>query len=111
MDINYCGYAFEDLTQLTKWTPPIKAGLYVILKRNEQYPKSFFDLIYVGESGNMAERGFNPNSDERKCWLKHVTDESDLYIATHITSCHSSKRGLIESMIIEEEKPPCNKRV
>ena len=111
MEIKYCGYVFSDLTQLTKWTPPLKAGVYVILKQNKQYPKSFYDLIYVGESGNMAERGFDPSSNDRKCWLTHVENEDDLYIATHITKGHDSQRELIESRIIDEEKPPCNKRI
>ena len=111
MVINYAGRVFTDATKLTEWKPPQVAGLYVILKSSTAYPKSFYDLIYVGQAENLADRNFDPYSEERKCWLEQVNDVSELSVAMHaMPDSKEIDRRVAESGIIEEQKPPCNKQ-
>jgi len=103
---------FEGPYILINWTPPMRAGLYVILKK--PYPVTQPDEykeIYFGESGNLSERGFVKSHHSYDCWMENVKDESDLFIGIYyMPGSTDEQREEKEKILKSEYFPPCPKK-
>lgn len=95
---------FSNAEKLSEWDPPYRAGVYVIMKRNE---KSVLEILYVGESENLSERGFKSHHKRLK-WIECESEEK-LFISTHLMpGSTSAQRRKVEDDIIKRYKPECN---
>ncbi len=82
MTITWGEVKFTSPVKATKWTPPKKAALYAIQYQKDPESKpDTFTLIYIGESGNLSERGFWKNHHKYDCFMKYAREESNLYIS------------------------------
>jgi hypothetical protein len=102
---------FNGPYQMKSWTKTNMAGVYVIMttKVPEDNPP-VFSIIYVGQTGNFAERGFPSEHERYQCWLRNSNnDEDKLFIAMH-DARYESERVRLESKIIERYKPVCNRK-
>ncbi len=112
MTIKWDGeHSFTREGSLSNWDPPNRAGVYVIAYRKD--PKKepdTYSAIYVGESGNLDDRGFS-NHHKKQCWLDHVNDnEGRLAVYLHLMPNSTvDERRKIESKVIEKRNPPCNR--
>lgn len=97
------GYKFIDPEKFADWTPPNKAGVYAILANNTK--------IYIGQSGNLSDRGFFRNHHRYNCWIRQTGGSEDkLYISVHLMpDSTESDRKKIESELINKLDPICNK--
>lgn len=96
---------------LSNWDPPNRAAVYVIAYRKDPKGESdTYSAIYVGESGNLDDRGFS-NHHKKQCWLDHVNDnEGRLAVYLHLMPNSTvDERRKIESKVIEKRNPPCNR--
>jgi len=103
-------HEFTKEGSLLNWVPPKKAGVYVIAYREDPKEKpNVYTPIYVGESGNLDDRGFTTHH-KKQCWLDHVNDdEGRLAVYLHLMPESSAdERSQIESAIIGKKTPPCN---
>jgi hypothetical protein len=105
---------FDNLTPATMWVPERRAGLYSIVAA--AMPPVFWPLtgtgdvrmLYIGESGNMDQRGF-ANHHARTCWESAVRPGEYLAVATCLMPGSSTVyRTLVEEDLIRQLHPPCN---
>ncbi|HXQ91802.1 MAG TPA: GIY-YIG nuclease family protein [Nitrososphaerales archaeon] len=111
MTIIWDDVEFNGPYQLQSWTKTNMAGVYTILttKDAEKNPPGF-SILYVGQTGNFAERGFPYEHERYRCWLRNSdSDEDKLFIAMH-DERYESERIRLESKIIERYKPVCNRK-
>jgi hypothetical protein len=92
---------------LSDWQPPSRAAVYgIVMKRANGKNR----IIYIGQSGNLSDRGFYRNHHAYPCWLHESGDLSNLYIAYHLMPDSSEEeRTEIESDLIEKRDPVCNR--
>ncbi len=103
-------HQFTRAGSLASWNPPKKAAVYVIAYRED--PKenpTTYSIIYVGESGNLDNRGFS-NHHKKQCWLDHVdNDEGRLAVYLHLMpNSTEEERKKIESNVKAKRNPPCS---
>ena len=103
-------HAFTREGSLASWDPPRKAAVYVIAYRKDpDNDPNTYSAIYVGESGNLDDRGFSKHH-KRDCWLKHVSNnEKRLAVYLHLMpESTGDERRKIEDAVKEKRDPPCN---
>ena len=107
MTIKWGDVAFSSPTKITEWEPPRKAALYVIMRPAEE--QGSYYIIYVGESGNLSERGFYKNHHKYECWIEKAGSEDKLFIGIYtMPNSTEEERKKLESEILKKTKPPCN---
>jgi len=90
---------------LTGWKPPSRAVIYGIMMKRED---GEYRIIYVGQSENLSERGFE-NKRAYALWLAEAGDPSNLYIAFHSMPCSvEEQRIMITHELIRLREPACN---
>lgn len=101
-EIRLNGISFGKPLPIDEWDPPQKAGLYLILRKDDGR------IIYVGESGNLADRGFWKGHHKYQCWLRVAGTEQNLAIAFHpIADSTPLQRKQIESNLVKKLQPLC----
>ena len=99
--------SFEGPFEITKWDPPFRAAVYVIMVKGEK--EGYYRLIYVGESSNLSERGFYKSHHAYNCWIRIAGSESNLFIGVHkMPESTQEDRTKIEQQLISEYNPTCN---
>lgn len=108
MSIHFGNYKFEDPVFLHKWEPPYKAGIYIICTAQAIFLPDY-KPVYIGESGNMNERGFSSHH-KRHCWVAEAGSEDKLWITTYLMPYSTEEeRKAVEKELIQKYDPPCNK--
>ena len=110
MSIKWGNINFEGPYPITSWNPPYRAALYAIMiKPNLQNQPSTYRIIYFGESGNLADRGFYRSHHKFQCWLNQAGSEYNIYIGIYrMPNSTSEQRRTIESSLINQYNPVCN---
>lgn len=93
--------SLDDVENAVKNFP--KAGLYIFAKRTEKNGNKFFELAYVGETGDYSTRGY-ANHHKRKEIEKAGVNEWGI----HTLTVSEKKRLEIEGDLIDANLPPCN---
>jgi hypothetical protein len=103
---------FSGPFQLTYWAPSPGAGLYAILKYTNGLllGPTGWTVLYVGETGDFAERGFPSGHHAYQRWVKEAGAVDNLYVAT-FTMPYSTpeQRRSVEQQLLSEYAPPCNR--
>ena len=103
-------YEFEGPFKIQDWKPSYNAAVYAILKKSSR--DGNYNLIYIGQSENMADRGFYKSHHAYTCWLRNVNSEGELFIAIYfMPSSTENQRKEVESILIKDYNPSCNKEV
>ena len=79
------------------------AGLYVFAKREVRNGKQFYNLSYIGETGDYSTRGYS-NHHKRRSIERHHSNEFGICVLT----TDDRNRLEIESELIDLYNPPCN---
>ena len=109
MEIFFSVYQFCEPLPAASWEPPYCAGIYASLVRDSAYKPKPYRLIYVGESGNMSQRGFWRSHHKYDSWIAEAGSEDELYIATYLMPDVTPEgRREVESAIVTKYKPCCN---
>lgn len=108
MSIKFFDYLFSEPILLSNWSPPYKAGVYVILKHDSTCRPKPYTSLYFGISSNMSERGFGGHH-ARNCWIRNAGSADKLYIATGLMpNSTATQRQAAETTLIAAYLPPCN---
>lgn len=101
---------FEGPYPITSWNPPLRAAIYAIMVKSDPVNRpNMYKVLYIGESGNLSERGFYKTHHASQCWLQQAGSLSSLFIAIYLMpSSTEEERQNIEAQLIEEYSPPCN---
>lgn len=109
MSINFGGYQFSGPVLLQRWFPPSLAGLYVILVLDLSMRPHAYKALYLGETGDFAERGLLDSHKKRPCWFALAGTGTSLYVSTYLMPNSSPvQRKAIEQQLIATYQPPCN---
>ena len=66
-------------------------------------------IVYVGESGNLDDRGFLKGHDKYKCWLRVAGAKKNLAIAFHpMPGSTQNRRKELEANLVRKLHPPCS---
>jgi hypothetical protein len=115
MPIKIGGVEFEEGPKpILSWEPPYRAGLYAVMRPHKTESDSFV-VLYIGESGNLSERGFLRNHHKYPCWKTKAGSDENLYIAIHkMPDSTENDRRRVEALVIRkyeekhDHKPKCN---
>lgn len=102
-------YEFTDPWPLNIWTPPDFPGIYAILARDPTSPENRYRLIYIGESENLAERGFPSSHHRYNCWVREAGHDLNLYVSWMMSTEYQDLRRLTEQELIRQYDPVCNR--
>src|SRR3989304_2768594 len=72
-------YLFEGPYRVSTWTPRRRAAIFVVCgppDLSNRYP-----ILCVGESENLAERGFPWLHEKSSSWINHAGGKERVYIA------------------------------
>lgn len=110
MTITISGISFEGPTPLFQWDAPRKSGVYVIMmKGNAQAEPNTYSRVYIGQSGDLEDRGFPRSHHKYPCWKRTAGSDDNLFIAIHPMPGSSEKeRTDLEQSLIKARKSPCN---
>ena len=109
MTITWGEISFEGPYQISNWDPPNRAGVYAIMYKQD-VSKNLFTLVYIGESGNLNDRGFYMSHHQYKCWISYAGSESNIYIGTYLMPYSTDEqRREIERSLIKRLDPFCNR--
>lgn len=86
---------------------PAIAGVYTILTKN--FAHQYLDVIYVGETANLAERGFPTNHHAYPRWVKEAAGRILQLAYLPAAVLNSAQRLQLESAIIQTYNPPANR--
>lgn len=101
-EIRLDGISFSKPFPIDEWDPPKKAALYLILRMDDG------TIIYVGESGNMDDRGFWKGHHKYNCWVRVAGAEKNLAIAFYpMPDSTPVQRKEIESNLVKKLQPLC----
>ncbi len=96
------GISFSRPFAIDEWDPPKKAALYLIVRKDDGR------IIYVGESGNLNDRGFWKGHHKYACWLRVAGAEKNLAIAFYpMQGSTPDQRKEMESNLVRKLHPPC----
>lgn len=104
--------SFSGPFQLKYWAPPQSAGLYAILKytRGLLLAPDGWTVLYVGETGDLSERGFPSGHHAYPRWVYEAGSADNLYIATYMMPYSTpEQRRAVEKQLVTEYAPPCNR--
>ena len=107
--ISLASWNFEGPFPLEDWEPPRRAAVYAIMWFNPKIarPSGAWQVVYVGESGNLSERGFYLSHHAYPCWKKEA--ETPLHISyLALPDSTEEERRKIERAVIRLFRPPCN---
>ena len=107
MPITIGRYNFEGPYLLNSWNPPVKSAVYAVMHKNinNQYA-----VDYVGESENLADRGFPWGHERSDCWIRQAGSKSNVFIALLFTPGYSDdQRKAVEQELIQQFNPACNR--
>ena len=97
------GISFSKPFAIEEWEPPREAALYLIMRMDDGR------IAYVGESGNLDDRGFLKGHDKYKRWLRVAGAEKNLAIAFHpMPGSTQNRRKELESNLFRKLHPPCS---
>lgn len=110
MAITIGDLGFDGPVAMDDWTPPNRAGVYVISMRADAVNKpSNYTIVYVGESGNMADRGFFRAHHKFGCWLKEAGSTKNVFISCYLMPQSTEEaRKSVETKLINIYRPRCN---
>ncbi len=101
-EIRLDGISFSKPFPIDEWDPPKNAALYLILRKDDGR------IIYVGESGNLDDRGFWKGHHKYNCWVRVAGAEKNLAIAFYpMVDSTPVQRKEIESNLIRKLQPLC----
>lgn len=101
-EIRLDGISFGKPFPMEEWNPPRKAALYLILRKDDGM------IIYVGESGNLDDRGFWKGHPKYNCWVRVAGTEKNLAIAFHsMADSTPVQRKEAESKLVKRLQPLC----
>ena len=102
-EIRFDGISFSKPFPIDEWDPPKKAALYLILRKDDG------GIIYVGESGNLDDRGFWKGHHNYNCWVRVAGAEKNLAIAFHpMPGSTQNSRKELEANLVRKLHPPCS---
>lgn len=106
MAIEWSGVEFSGPVQIADWEPPQGAGVYVIMMPGSQ--EGYYKLIYVGESENLADRGFYRSHHNFRCWMDQAGSLDRIFIGLYLMpNSTPEQRREIESRVIGTSQLPC----
>jgi len=110
MSISLNDINFDGPYLITYLDPHYRAAVYTIMYKADPANKpNEFTPIYVGESGNLSERGFFRSHQKYECWIKYASSVQNLYIGIHLMPDSTPEdRRQIESDLITHLSPDCN---
>ena len=101
-EIRLDGISFSKPFPIDEWDPPRKPALYLILRRDDGM------IIYVGESGNLDDRGFGKEHHKYNCWVRVAGTEKNLAIAFYpMVESTPVQRKELESKLVKKLQPLC----
>lgn len=101
-EIRLDGISFSKPFPIDEWDPPKKAALYLILRKDDGR------IIYVGESGNLEDRGFWKGHHKYNCWVRVAGAEKNLAIAFYpMVDSTPVQRKEMESNLVRKLQPLC----
>jgi hypothetical protein len=80
--IGWNGVEFSDPVRIADWEPPMRAGVYAVSVPSGK--PNVFNLIYVGESGNLSERGFYRQHHKFGCWMNKAGSLDNIFISIRL---------------------------
>lgn len=101
-------YEFMDPWPLSIWQPPSLPGIYAILVRTPVDPPDQYRVIYVGQTANLAERGFPASHEKYRDWVHEAGHRLNIYVSWMVAAPHSRLRQLVEEELIKQYQPTCN---
>lgn len=107
--INGKNYVLADPQRLASWQPPSRSGIYVVC--GPPNLSGIHPVLYIGESENLAERGFPWGHEKASSWIRSAGGKDKLYIS-YMPIPNSTLFGRldVERMFINHFNPPCNKQ-
>ena len=97
------GISFSRPFTIDEWDPPKDAALYLIMRKDDGR------IIYVGESGNLEDRGFWNGHHKYSCCLRVAGNEKNLTIALRpMPGSTQYQRKELESSLVKKLHPPCS---
>ena len=110
MSISLNDINFDGPYPITYLDPHYRAAVYTIMCKDDPANKpNEYTLIYVGESGDLSERGFYRSHQKYECWIKYAGSVQNLYIGIHLMPDSTpADRRQIESDLITHLSPDCN---
>lgn len=109
MSIIWGEISFDGPFQINDWDPPNRAGIYAIMYKKD-VSGYLYSLVYIGEAGNLNDRGFYQSHHRYNCWISHAGSESNIYIGTYLMpNSTDEQRREIEGGLINRLDPACNR--
>jgi len=109
MRIIWGDISFDGPYRITDWDPPYRAAVYAIMYKRA-ISEELYTLIYIGESGNLDERGFYLSHHKYNCWLSYAGSDDNIYIGIHLMpNSTDEERRLVERDLINRLEPACNR--
>lgn len=101
---------FEGPSPATKWSPPKRAAVYVIMtKPDPSKTPNPYQSIYFGESGNLTDQGFWRRHQAYPCFMKHAKSEANIFIGFYrMSGSTETQRQQLAQRLIDACKPLCN---
>lgn len=88
---------------------PARAGLYCVWIRSSPQAGSVCRLVYIGESGDIAQRV--ASHDKRGCWERNRRQGEQIvftYVLLPTAEVSEDWRRSVENCLIAHHRPPCN---
>ncbi|MCX6089172.1 MAG: hypothetical protein NTX88_02125 [Candidatus Atribacteria bacterium] len=104
-------YVFEGPYELSKWIPLSLPGVYATYVHRITSPscEPYEGPIYIGETNNLADRGFPRLHEKYESWNQIAGKDDVLYIYyCDMTDRSDSLRKSIEAELINLFNPICN---
>ena len=109
MSIIWGEISFDGPFQISDWDPPNRAGIYAIMYKQD-VTRDLYTLVYIGESGNLNDRGFYQSHHRYNCWISRAGSERNIYIGTYLMpNSTDEQRREIEGGLINRLDPACNR--
>jgi len=110
MAITWASIEFTNPVKITQWDPPYRAAVYAIMRKKDPINKpNTYTLIYVGESGNLSDRGFYKSHHKYPCWTREAGVDENIYISVYLMpNSTEEERREIEGNIVKKIHPVCN---
>jgi hypothetical protein len=107
MAVNFGGYRFSEPIKLVKWKPLPSSGVYALLVADSL--GASYQVIYFGESENLAGLSVDERHPAYPCWLLLAGSREELYISTYLTyNWTKSKRQALAQKLAVAYRPFCN---